>query len=59
MKESRRTNMLIVIALLMIAVAFAAYSFIMINWFKPSSRPGAAMGSAAASRAETEDRLVS
>ncbi len=53
--------MLIVIALLMIAVAFAAYSIIMMNWFKTPSRPGggAAVGATAASRAEAEDRLAS
>lgn len=49
--------MLIVIALLMIAVAFAAYSIIMMSWFKSPSRPGAVAGMAASSRAEAEDRL--
>jgi len=59
MRESRRTNVLIVVALLMIAAAFAAYSVIMMSWFKPASRSSAATGSAAASRAEAEDRLAS
>ena len=57
MKESRRTNVLIVIALLMIAVAFAAYSIIMMSWFKAPARPGGSV--AAVTRAEAEDRLVS
>ncbi len=49
--------MLIVISLLMIAIAFAAYSTIMMSWFKPASRPNAVLGSTAASRAEDEERL--
>ena len=55
MKDSRRTNLLIVIALLMIAVAFAAYSIIMMSWFKAPPRAGA--GVSAPTRAEAEDRL--
>jgi tetratricopeptide (TPR) repeat protein len=58
MKDSRRTNLLIVIALLMIGVAFAAYSIIMMSWFKTPSRAGSAAGPTAASRAEAEDRLA-
>lgn len=50
--------MLIVIALLMIAVAFAAYSVIMMSWFKTPPRDGAAAGSSVASRAEAEERLA-
>ena len=46
--------MMIVIALLMIAAAFAAYSIIMMSWFKPTARSGAA---GAVSRAEAEERL--
>ncbi len=59
MKDSRRTNLLIVISLLMIAVAFAAYSTIVMSWFKPPPRPGSVLGSTAASRAEDEERLSS
>ncbi len=59
MKESRRTNILIVIALLMIAAAFAAYSIIMLSLFKSPARPDAVMGAGASTRAEVEDRLVS
>ncbi len=58
MKDSRRTNALIVIALLMIAAAFAAYSLIMMSWFKAPARPNAGSG-ASVSRAEAEDRLAS
>ena len=50
--------MLIVIALLMIAVAFAAYSVIMMSWFKSSPSTEAASGTAVSSRAEAEDRLI-
>lgn len=50
--------MLIVIALLMIAVAFAAYAVIMMSWFRSPSRPGAAAGAAVVSRAEAEERLA-
>ena len=49
--------MLIVIALLMIAVAFAAYSLIMMSWFKTPKRSGVA--GLPSTRAEAEDRLVS
>lgn len=50
--------MLIVIALLMIAIAFAAYSIIMMSWFKSSSsRPDAAGGISAATQAEAVERL--
>ncbi|MCM2305420.1 MAG: hypothetical protein NDJ72_12000, partial [Elusimicrobia bacterium] len=56
--ESRRTNMMIVIALLMIAVAFGAYSVIMMSWFKTPARPGSAAGTGSASRAEAEERLA-
>jgi len=57
MKDSRRTNALIVVALLMIGVAFAAYSLIMMSWFKAPPRSGVA-GTTASSRAEAEDRLA-
>ncbi len=56
MKDSRRTNALIIVALLMIGVAFAAYSLIMMNWFKAPPRSGAA--ASASSRAEAGDRLA-
>ena len=49
--------MLIVIALLMIAVAFAAYSLIMMSWFKAPSRTGGSASVNATSRAEAEERL--
>lgn len=49
--------MLIVIALLMIAFAFASYSIIMMRWFKSPARTGAASGAAAETQAEAEDRL--
>ncbi len=49
--------MLIVIALLMIAVAFAAYSLIMMSWFKSTARPEASSSPSAASHAEAADRL--
>ncbi len=51
--------MLIVIAVLMIAVAFAAYSIIMMSWFKSSPLSGIAAGKTIASRTETEGRLAS
>lgn len=50
--------MLIVVALLMIAVAFAAYSIIMMSWFKSASPQRGAGSSAPVSRAEAEDRLA-
>ncbi len=46
--------MMIAAALLMIAAAFAAYSVIMMSWFKSPSRPGAAV----ITRAEAEERLA-
>lgn len=58
MKDSRRTNALIVIALLMIAGAFAAYAVIMMNWFKAPARAGTALGRTAESREEAEQRLA-
>lgn len=57
MKGSRKSNMLIVIALLMITVAFAACSLIMMSWFKMPSRPGAVAGASAMTQTEAEDRL--
>ncbi|MBI3288222.1 MAG: tetratricopeptide repeat protein [Elusimicrobia bacterium] len=56
MRDSRRTNLLIVVALLMIGAAFAAYSIIMMRWIAPS-RPGAA-APAPITRAQAQERLV-
>lgn len=58
MKDSRRTNALIVVALFMIAVAFAAYSVIMMSWFKSGPGAGSAGRSSAATRIEAEERLT-
>lgn len=49
--------MLIVMALLMIAVAFAAYSIIMMSLFKTPARQSAVVGTTAASRADAAERL--
>lgn len=51
--------MLIVIALIMITVAFGAYSLIMMSWFKAPSRSGSSAVASGASRAEAEERLAS
>jgi tetratricopeptide (TPR) repeat protein len=56
MRESRRTNLLIVAALLMIAAAIAAYATIVVHWF---SAPRAASAPAAAeSRAALDEGLA-
>ncbi len=57
MKESKRTNLLIVGALAMIALAFAAYAAIVMRWFAAPSRSGAA-NVPATTRAEAETRLA-
>ncbi|MBI4059833.1 MAG: hypothetical protein HY403_00230 [Elusimicrobia bacterium] len=63
MKESRKTNALIAVALLMIAAAFAAYSIIMMSWFQPPRRSSRADAAAAerldAARKEFRARLLS
>lgn len=56
LRSSRRTNLLIVGALLMIAAAFAAYSIIMIRWFTGMR---SAPADSPASRAGVENRLAS
>ena len=58
MKESKRTNALIVVALLMIVVAFSAYAVIMLRWFAAPARPAAAGAATPADRAEAEQRLA-
>ena len=58
MKESPRTNALIVIALIMIAVAFAAYSLIMMSWFRTGTHSGSAPDRSAAVREEAEGHLT-
>jgi len=57
-ESSRRSNTLIVIALLMIAVAFAAYSLIMMSWFKAPPRTSAVAVAGTAARAEAAERLA-
>jgi len=42
MRESRRTNLIILVALLMIAAAFAAYASLVMRWFSASPAPAAA-----------------
>ena len=56
MKESKRTNALIAVALAMIAAAFALYSLIMMSWMRAPARVAAGP---AASRAEAEQNLAS
>lgn len=56
MKESKRTNALIAVALAMIAAAFGIYSLIMMSWLRAPSR-GSALGPAA-SRLEAEQNLA-
>lgn len=58
MKDSRRTNALITIALLMIAVAFAAYSLIVMSWFRAPAKT-ASPTAATVTRAEAEELLAS
>jgi tetratricopeptide (TPR) repeat protein len=58
MKDSRRTNALIVIALFMIALAFTAYSLIMMSWFKTGSHPGLGPARSVQARAEVEQLLT-
>ena len=58
MKDSRRTNALITIALLMIAVAFAAYSLIVMSWFRAPARTATASATTV-TRAEAEELLAS
>ncbi|UPT74030.1 MAG: tetratricopeptide repeat protein [Elusimicrobiota bacterium] len=56
MKESRRTNALIAVALAMIAAAFGLYSLIMMSWLRAPARQAAGP---AAARAEAEQNLAS
>ena len=68
MRESRRTNYIILAAALMIAAAFAAYATLVMRWFsapKPSAPPAAASSSSASldaalqnARREFRERLL-
>jgi tetratricopeptide (TPR) repeat protein len=57
-KESRKTNLLIVFSLLMIAAAFAAYSAVVLRWFS-SPRAGASERPSSFSMRENEKQLAS
>jgi hypothetical protein len=56
MRESRRTNYIILAAILMIAIAFAAYASLVMRWFS-SSKP-AATASAADAKAAADSALA-
>ncbi len=56
MKKSRKANLLILISLLMIAAAFAAYSVVMMRWFS-APRAGTSRAPSAFARGESEIRL--
>lgn len=57
MRESRRTNLIILAALLMIAGAFAAYAALVMRWFTAPARPVAPV--AADARAAADAALAS
>lgn len=58
MRESRRTNLIILAALLMIAGAFAAYSAVVMRLFSRPANPEAPIAAAAPSRAAVEEALA-
>ena len=57
MRENRRNNLLILVALLMIAAAFVAYATLVMRWFAPPARSSDTPALATTARAASEAAL--